>query len=135
PREPPRSGGNGDAEHGVRDLQPQLVRTRAEALQPERALVEAVERMLPGEPGPAVHLDRALAGRNRCLGRERLRGCGGDGPLLVALGDAPRRPVRARAGTVQVWVRVRELVRHRLIHADRLAELHAGRRMLDAELE
>src|SRR5689334_372934 len=64
---------NGDAENGVGDFEPQLRRTGAEALEPERALVEAVQRMLPGEAGAAVHLDRALARGDRRLGCERLR--------------------------------------------------------------
>src|SRR5581483_9949058 len=130
------SDGNGDAaEHGVRDVAAQLGRARAERLEPERALVEPVQWMLPREAGAAVHLDRALARGDRGLDREGLRGSCGDGALLVVLGDAPRGPVGERAGELDVGVRVRELVRHRLIDADRLAELLARLRVLDAQLE
>src|SRR5436305_10674446 len=55
--------------------------------------------------------------------------------MLVVFSDAPRRPVRERARELNVGIRVGELVRDRLIDADGLAELLAGRRVLDAELE
>src|SRR3954453_10855893 len=116
---------NGDAEHGVGDFEPELGRAGAEALEPECALVEAVEWVLPGEAGTAVHLDRALAGENCGLGGERLRGGGGDRRLLVVLGDAPGGPVGERAGELDVGVRVRELMGDGLVDADRLAELLA----------
>ena len=51
------------------DLDAQLGRTLAEALEPERTFVEAVERVLPREADAAVHLDRRLAGEH-----SRLRG-------------------------------------------------------------
>src|SRR5204862_5514121 len=83
---PPRAlHGNGDAEHCVGDFEPQLPGTRAEPLEPERALVEAMEGVLPREADAAVHLDRPLACGDRRLGRERLR-CGSrDRRLLVVL--------------------------------------------------
>ena len=90
-----------------------------------------MQRMLPGEAGPAVHLDRALARGDRRLGGERLRRGRRDRRLLVVLRDAPRRPVRERARELDVCVRVRELVRDGLVDADRLAELLARRRVLD----
>src|SRR5690242_12320178 len=76
----------------VRDLEPELRGAQPESLEPERTLVEAVERVLPGEANPAVHLDRALAGGDRGLGRERLRRGGCERRTVVLLGDAPRSP-------------------------------------------
>ena len=104
-------------------------------MQPERPLVVAVERVLPREARAAVHLDRPLARRDRGLGRERLRRCGRSGRLRVALGHAPGGPVGERAGELDVGVRVGERVRDGLVDADRLAELLACARVLDAELE
>src|SRR5215470_7162825 len=80
---PSSSDADGDAEDRIRDLGAQRGRPEAEALEPERALVEAVQRVLPGEARPAVHLDGALAGPDGCLARERLRRGGCDGRLLV----------------------------------------------------
>src|SRR4051794_10692699 len=74
--------GNGDAEHGVGDFEPELGRAGAEALEPQCALVEAVERVLPREARAAVHLDRALAREDGRLGREGLRGRSGKRRLL-----------------------------------------------------
>src|SRR6476659_6386383 len=87
--EPPRSDGNGGAEQLVCELEPQLGGARAEALEPERALVEAVQRVLPGEPGAAVHLDRPLARGDGGLGGECLRSGRRHGRLLVVGRDAP----------------------------------------------
>src|SRR5262245_3989227 len=75
------SDADGDAEDRVRDLGAKRGRTQAEALEPERALVEAVQRMLPGEASAAVHLDRALAGPDCRLARKRLRRRGRDARL------------------------------------------------------
>ena len=96
---------------------------RAEALEPEGALVEAVQRVLPREADAAVHLDRALARGDRRLGRERLRSGGGERRALVVLGDAPGGPVDERARELDVGVRLRERVGDGLVGADRLAEL------------
>src|SRR5262249_25422325 len=73
-------------------LEPQLRRPRAEALEPEGALVEAVQRVLPREPDAAVRLDRALGRGDRGLGGERLRRGGRERRALVVLRDAPRGP-------------------------------------------
>src|SRR5205823_4325380 len=104
----------------VGDLETQLGGAEAEALEPEGALVEAVQRVLPGEADARVHLDRALARGDRGLGGERLGGGGGErraptaaegggvfGPgaggfaagasSLVLLRDAPGGPVDERA--------------------------------------
>src|SRR5205814_7396773 len=43
---------DGDTEQRIRDLAAKLGGTGTEALEPERALVEAVERVLPREAGP-----------------------------------------------------------------------------------
>ena len=51
------------------------------------------------------------------------------------LGDAPRGPVDERARELDVRVRLRERVRDGLVGADRLAELLARLRVLDAEVE
>src|SRR4029077_7997923 len=85
-----------------------------ERLDPKRSLVVAMQRMLPGESHAAVHLDRALACRDGGLGRIRLRGDRAELSLPVILRDAPRRPVRQRAGELGLHIRVRELVRDRL---------------------
>src|SRR5215510_4218682 len=95
-------------EQRVGDLESQLGRAAAEALEPERPLVEALERVLPREADAAVHLDRPLARGDRGLGRESLRRGGGDGSPLVLLGDAPRRAVDERACELDVGVRLRE---------------------------
>src|SRR5215467_2062274 len=55
-------------EEGVRDFQPKLGRSCAEALEPDCALVEPVQGVLPCEADAAVHLDRALARGDRGLG-------------------------------------------------------------------
>src|SRR6267143_5505513 len=55
--------------------------------------------------------------------------------LPVILGDAPRRPVRKRARELRLHIRVGELVRDRLVRADRPAELLAAFRVLDTERE
>src|SRR5262249_8228552 len=122
-------------EEQVRDFQPQLGRPGAEALEPDGALVEAVQRVLPGEADAAVHLDRALARSDRGLGRERLGRGGGDRRALVLLGAAPRRPVDERTCELDVGVRLRERMGDGLVRADRLAELRAGLRVLDTEVE
>ena len=108
---------------------------RAEALEPERALVEAVQRVLPREADAAVHLDRALARGDRGLGGERLRGGRSERGAFVLLRDAPRGPVDERARELDVGVRLRERMGDGLVRADRLAELLACLRVLDAEVE
>src|SRR5207253_6377372 len=95
-------------EERVGDLEPQLGGPAAEALEPERALVEAVQRVLPREADAPVHLDRSLAGDDGGLGRERLRRGGRDGRALVVLGDAPGGAVDKGAGELDVGVRLRE---------------------------
>src|SRR6266850_4679847 len=104
-----------------------------ERLDPECPLVVAMERMVPGEAHAAMHLDRALACRDRCLRGIRLRRARGELGLPVILGDAPRRPVRERARELRLHIRVRELVRDRLVRADRPPELLAALRVLDTE--
>src|SRR5205823_13952099 len=106
--EPPRSDRDWDwdAEHGVRNLRAELGRPRAQAFEPQGALVEAMEWVFPGEAGAAVHLDRALAGRDRGLGCECLRSRRCRRRLLVVFGDAPRRPVGERACELDVGVGV-----------------------------
>src|SRR5438034_4727354 len=94
-----------------------------------------MQRMVPGEAHAAVHLDRALACRDRGLRRVRLRRDGGKLGLTVILGDAPRGPVRERARELGLDVGVRELVRDRLVRAYRPAELLAAFRVLDTERE
>ena len=84
---------------------------------------------------PRVDLDRALARDDRGLGGERLRGGGRERRALVVLGDAPRGPVDERARELDVGVRLRERVGDGLVRADRLAELRARLRVLDAEVE
>src|SRR5262249_58303364 len=79
-------------EHVIGDFETELGRPRAEALEPEGALVEAVQRVLPGEADAAVHLDRALARGDCGLGCESLRRGSGDLRAVVLLGDAPRSP-------------------------------------------
>src|SRR6187455_2425674 len=98
----------------------------AERLDPLRPLVPAVERVLPAEADPAVDLDRALAGEHRLLGRERLRGGGGERGLLGVGVDAPGGPVDERAGELGLDVGVGERMRDRLVDADRAAELLAA---------
>src|SRR5262249_42238382 len=97
-------------EHVVGDFETELGGPHAEALEPEGALVEAVQRVLPGEADSAVHLDRALASDHCRLGRERLRRGGGERRALVLLGHAPGRPVDEGAGQLDVGVRLREWV-------------------------
>ena len=99
---------NRDAEQRLGDLGAKLGRPRAEALEPQGALVEPVQRVLPGEADAAEHLDRPLARGDRRLRRERLRRRGRDRGLLVVLGDAPRGPVCERACELDVRVRVRQ---------------------------
>src|SRR5207302_5114586 len=106
-----------------------------ERLDPERSLVVAMERMVPGEAHAAMHLDRALACRDRGLRGIRLRSACGELGLAVILGDAPRRPVRERARELRLDIGVGELVRDRLVRADRPTELLATLRVLDTELE
>src|SRR5439155_1472049 len=106
-----------------------------ERLDPERPLVIAMQRMVPGEAHAAVHLDRALACHDRGLRRVRLRRDRGKLGLTVILGDAPRGPVRERARELGLHVGVRELVRDRLVRADRPAELLAAFGVLDTEGE
>src|SRR5206468_6770764 len=106
-----------------------------ERLDPECPLVVAMERMVPGEAHAAVHLDRALACRDRGLRRVRLRRARSELGLSVILGDAPRGPVRERARELRLDVGVRELVRDRLVRAYRPAELLAVLRVLDTERE
>src|SRR5215475_4248675 len=115
----------------VRDFEPQLGGPSAEALEPDRALVEAVERMLPGEADPAVHLDRALAGCDRRLRSERLRGGGGERRSVVLLRNAPGGPIDERARELDIGVRLCERMGDGLVGADRLAELDARLRVLD----
>src|SRR3954449_6713275 len=55
-----------------------------ERLDPLRALVPAVERVLPGEADPTVHLDRTLARGDGRLGAVRLRSGGRGRGLVVA---------------------------------------------------
>src|SRR5919106_4123527 len=52
-------------EDRLRDLHAQRRPEAEEGLDPLRALVVAVEDVLPREADSAVHLDRALAGRHR----------------------------------------------------------------------
>src|SRR5213083_2500631 len=108
---------------------------RDEALDPECSLVQAVQLVLPGEADSSVDLDRRLADRNRRLGGRGLRRSGCNGRLLVALGDAPGRPERERAGELELCVRIREPVRDRLVGANRSPELLSRRDVLDRELE
>ncbi len=91
--------------------------------------------MLPGEPDPAVHLDRALAGGHRRVRAERLRRRRGEGSADVVLGDAPGREERERAAELELHQCRGERVRDRLVGADRLAELVALLREVDRELE
>src|SRR5439155_19398514 len=83
----------------------------------------------------AVHLGRALARAERGFGRERLRGGRRGRSALVLLRYAPCGPVDERAGELDVGVRLRKRVRDRLVRPDRLPELLARRRVLDAEVE
>src|SRR2546427_6318198 len=94
-----------------------------------------MEWMVPGEAHAAMHLDRTFARRDRGLRRVRLRRDRGELGLPVILGDAPRRPVRERARELRLDVGVRELVRDRLVGADRATKLLATLRVLDPELE
>src|SRR5207302_607583 len=94
-----------------------------------------MERMVPGEAHAAMHLDRALACGDRGLRGIRFRRARGELGLPVILGDAPRGPVRERARELRLHIRVGELVRDRLVRADRPAELLAAFRVLDPELE
>src|SRR5438067_8872240 len=126
---------HGRAEERVRDLGAQLGWPLAEALEPEGALVVPVQRVLPGEADAAVHLNRALTCPDGSLGRERFRGRRGHLRARVLFGDAPRRPVREGARKLDLGIRVGELVRDCLVHADLLAELLPRLRVLDAELE
>ncbi len=118
-----------------RDLGPQARARRREALDPERALVQPVENVLPGEADAAVHLDRGLADLDGRLAGERLRRRSCDRRLLVLLGDAPRRPERERARELEARVGVRERMGHRLVDADPLPELLAAGGVLDRVLE
>src|SRR5262245_23178886 len=122
-------------EERVCDLETEVGGTPAETLEPDCALVEPVQWMLPGEADPAVHLDRALAPNDRSLGGERLRRGGCERRALVLLRDAPRGPVDERARELDVGVRLREWVGDGLVRADRLTELLARLRVLDAEVE
>src|SRR6266545_4534686 len=110
-------------------------RVAAVRLDPERAVVVLVQHVLPREADAAEHLDRALDRGDPRVAAERLRGGDGERCVLVRLRDRPRRPVRERARQLRLDVCVREPVRHRLIRADRLAELLARLRVLDPELE
>src|SRR5256885_14266838 len=83
-----------------------LRRVAAEGLDRERALVVALDHVLPGEADPAVDLDRALARRDGDVARVRLRGGDRDGCLLVAFGHAPGGPVGERPGELRLDVRV-----------------------------
>src|SRR5207249_3399061 len=106
-----------------------------ERLDPERSLVIAMERMVTGEAHAAMHLDRALACRGRGLRGIRLRRARSELGLPVILGDAPRRPVRERTRELRLHIGVSELVRDRLVRADRPAELPAAFRVLDTGRE
>ena len=108
---------------------------RAEALDPERALVQTVEPMLPGEADAAEHLDRGLADARRRSRRRTTSRPRRDRRLRVARRDAPRRPERERARELDARVRVGERVRDGLVDADLLAELLARRRVLERVLE
>src|SRR6266702_1977150 len=112
-----------------------LARVAAEGLDPECSLVVAVQHVLPGEADSAQDLDRALAGCDGRVAGVALRRRYRNRRLLVALGDAPRRPVGERARQLGLDVRVREPVRDRLVDTDRTSELLARLRMLDAEIE
>src|SRR4030088_54950 len=92
-----------------------------------------MERMVPGEAHTTMHLDRALARRDRGLRGVRLRRARGELGLPVILGNAPRRPVRERARELRLHIRVSERVRDRLVRADRPPELLAALRVLDTE--
>src|SRR5438445_11574325 len=94
-----------------------------------------MERMVPGEAHAAMHLDRALACRDRGLRGIRLRRARGELGLPLILGDAPRGPVRERARELGLDVGVREPVRDRLVRAYRPAELPAAFRVLDPHRE
>src|ERR687898_1464451 len=107
----------------------------AERVDPLRALVVAVQDVLPGEADAAVHLDRALAGGDCGFGAERLRRRDRNRRPLILLFHTPRRPVGERAGELGLDVGIGERVRDGLVGADLLAELLAGRDVLDAELE
>src|SRR5204863_9316458 len=110
-------------ENGVRDFETQLGGAATEAFEPEGALVEPVQGVLPGEADAAVCLDGALAGRDRGLGCEGFRRRGRERRALVLLGYAPRCPVDERARELDVGVRLRERVGDGLVRADRLGEL------------
>src|SRR5947207_5172612 len=94
-----------------------------------------MQRMVPGEAHAAMDLDRALACRDRGLRGIRLRRARGELRLPVIFGDAPRRPVRERTRELRLHIGVSELVRDRLVRADRPAELLAAFRVLDTERE
>src|SRR5437588_1737524 len=62
----------------------------AVGLDPQGALVVAVQHVLPGEADAPVHLDRPFARGYRRIAAVRLRGSHGELRLRIALGDAPR---------------------------------------------
>src|SRR2546430_11016642 len=123
------------AQKRLRDLRAVRRARAVERVDPERTLVVAMQRVLPGEAHAAMHLDRALACRDRGLRRVRLGGSRRELALRFPLRDAPRRPVRERARELRLDIGVRELVRDGLVSADGPAELLAGLRVLDAERE
>ena len=82
----------------------------------------AVQDVLPGEADPAVHLDRALAGRDRRLGADAFAAATATG---ASRPPRPRTsgPVGERARELGLDVRVGERVRDGLVDADRPPEL------------
>jgi hypothetical protein len=119
----------------VGHLAAQLGRGRLPGLDPECALVEPVEHVLPREADPAEHLDRALAGEHRRVGRVGLRRRCRHGRIRLVVRDAPRRPPGERTGELRVRERARKRVGHRLVRPDPTPELLALCRVGDGELE
>src|SRR6185295_4517170 len=120
---------------GGGDLRAKARTGRAEALDPERSLVQPMQAVVPGEADAPERLDRLLAHPDDALARVRLRRRGRDRGLRVSGRDAPRGPQSQRARELDPRVRVREWVRDRLVDADLLPELLARRRVLDGVLE
>ena len=96
-----------------RDLGAEPGAEPVEALDPERALVQPVQHVLPGEADAAVRLDRRLADeRPRRRPRRPSPPRPPTGACGSSVGDAPGRPERERARELELGVRVGERVGH-----------------------
>src|SRR6266508_4931088 len=74
------------------DPGPELATPSHERGDPECPFVEAMQRVLPGEPDPAVGLDGPLAYGHGCFRRPGLGRGGGPSGLRLSLRHCPRSP-------------------------------------------